>query len=271
MPSIQPYELFALTHKATLQDVRKAYYDMALMCHPDKGGSAEDMQTINAAYAWLKKGLEGVAPLVPDVPIEYDELLAEYKPEHAPTLLEIKGEIIGLPRDEFPYDDDFLYRCSIHKWQMETDEFRADPEHNVREYAIAFAKEHMARQSGSEDPDPSRLYPASIPHGYDDLIQHTTLATLDDPGDDPNTTVQSFSKSTDIMEFSEPLHHMLRSVKKGANTVNAEDVELPSKLDDYSIDGSASDYELAFSTLVEHGQWSSNMTECKLSYNDCSP
>jgi curved DNA-binding protein CbpA len=48
--SIQPYELLGVTMKSSLNDVRKAYYQLALLCHPDKGGNPQDMQLLHSAY-----------------------------------------------------------------------------------------------------------------------------------------------------------------------------------------------------------------------------
>jgi hypothetical protein len=51
---VSPYELLGLvSNKCTIQDVRKAYYELALICHPDKGGNANDMRVLQAAYDWI--------------------------------------------------------------------------------------------------------------------------------------------------------------------------------------------------------------------------
>ena len=39
---INPYKLFHLTYKSSLDKLRKAYYKIALICHPDKGGTEDD-------------------------------------------------------------------------------------------------------------------------------------------------------------------------------------------------------------------------------------
>jgi curved DNA-binding protein CbpA len=55
---INPYKLFGLNSKSKLQQLRKAYYKMALICHPDKGGTEEDMTTIHNAYIYIREHLE---------------------------------------------------------------------------------------------------------------------------------------------------------------------------------------------------------------------
>lgn len=52
---INPYEIMNLTSDSTLKDLKKAYYDMALICHPDKGGTDEDMIVIHNAYKYIKE------------------------------------------------------------------------------------------------------------------------------------------------------------------------------------------------------------------------
>ena len=55
---INPYDLFNLTSKSTLKQLQKKYYKMALICHPDKGGTDGDMIIIHKAYSYIKEQLE---------------------------------------------------------------------------------------------------------------------------------------------------------------------------------------------------------------------
>ena len=43
-------ELFGLSPTATLSELRAQYYDMALLCHPDRGGTAEQMRYVCTQY-----------------------------------------------------------------------------------------------------------------------------------------------------------------------------------------------------------------------------
>lgn len=54
---INPYQLLGLTPLSTLNFAKKQYYNMALLCHPDKGGASNDMITIHNAYNYVKKQL----------------------------------------------------------------------------------------------------------------------------------------------------------------------------------------------------------------------
>lgn len=51
---IQPFELMGVTYKTPLAEVRKRYYSLAMLCHPDKGGQAQDMATLHAAFKWIE-------------------------------------------------------------------------------------------------------------------------------------------------------------------------------------------------------------------------
>lgn len=55
---LDPYLLFGLEQDFTKKDLQLAYYELALLVHPDKGGSKEEMQTVQKAYKILKKGFE---------------------------------------------------------------------------------------------------------------------------------------------------------------------------------------------------------------------
>jgi curved DNA-binding protein CbpA len=55
---LNPYNLFGLNSKSNLKELQKSYYKMALLCHPDKGGTENDMNIIHHAYIYIKKQLE---------------------------------------------------------------------------------------------------------------------------------------------------------------------------------------------------------------------
>lgn len=58
MNFINPYKLFNVDISVTLKVLKKKYYKFALMCHPDKGGSENDMIMVYNSYLYIKEQLE---------------------------------------------------------------------------------------------------------------------------------------------------------------------------------------------------------------------
>ena len=58
MNNINPFDLLGVTTETNLKDVRRAYYKLSLICHPDKGGAKEDMIMLHNAYNYVKRQIE---------------------------------------------------------------------------------------------------------------------------------------------------------------------------------------------------------------------
>ena len=71
---INPYEIMNLSYNSSLKDLTKSYYQLALLCHPDKGGTEEDMIVIHNAYKYIKEQLENC-----DSDKTYDDLEDEFQ------------------------------------------------------------------------------------------------------------------------------------------------------------------------------------------------
>ena len=72
---LNPYELMGIdAHNPSLKKLKKAYYSLALLCHPDKGGSEEDMKMVLYAYRYIKEQFENCTNLK-----SYDERLVEFE------------------------------------------------------------------------------------------------------------------------------------------------------------------------------------------------
>lgn len=55
---INPFALLGVTTNSTFSELKRNYYNMALLCHPDKGGSNDDMITLHKAYNYCKEQLQ---------------------------------------------------------------------------------------------------------------------------------------------------------------------------------------------------------------------
>lgn len=58
MGFVNPYNLLGITIDSSVKELRKNYYELALVCHPDKGGDAKDMIVLHRAYLYCKQQLE---------------------------------------------------------------------------------------------------------------------------------------------------------------------------------------------------------------------
>jgi curved DNA-binding protein CbpA len=66
---INPYELLGIDIKRkdlTMKHVKKAYFEMALLCHPDKGGNESDMKVVQEAYEFIRDQMKNTSVLTDD-------------------------------------------------------------------------------------------------------------------------------------------------------------------------------------------------------------
>lgn len=92
---IKPYELFGLDENSKMSELKKAYYGMALMVHPDKGGTKDEMDILHKAYVYVKNQIENRV----DNPKSLEELEDEFK-----DFLQ-KQEEIPVPKFSDIYDE----------------------------------------------------------------------------------------------------------------------------------------------------------------------
>ena len=56
MNFINPYQLLGVNpNMPDLKQLKKSYYQLALLCHPDKGGKKESMDIVHKCYLYIKK------------------------------------------------------------------------------------------------------------------------------------------------------------------------------------------------------------------------
>lgn len=60
MSVVNPYDFLGVTPTSSLTEVRRAYFRLSLLCHPDKGGRADDMRILQSAYEWITHHIETV-------------------------------------------------------------------------------------------------------------------------------------------------------------------------------------------------------------------
>lgn len=115
---INPYNLLGLTIKSTPQEVRRAYYNLALLCHPDKGGSPKDMDIINSAYKYVIEQIECIDfdVTVESLEEDFSNFCLEQENKKRPSLMEIHDEVTGFNtkfNEEFENHRDKVFGASL--------------------------------------------------------------------------------------------------------------------------------------------------------------
>lgn len=75
---LNPYALLGVTVGSTCQEVRRAYYELAMHAHPDRGGSADQMRVVQAAYEYVMRQVAEVDRSKPTVEL-YQNAEDEFK------------------------------------------------------------------------------------------------------------------------------------------------------------------------------------------------
>lgn len=57
---INPFDLLGVDLNSSIEDVKHSYYNLALIMHPDRGGTLEEMDVLQKSYDWIKIQLLGV-------------------------------------------------------------------------------------------------------------------------------------------------------------------------------------------------------------------
>src|SRR6476620_4126000 len=55
MKFFNPYDLLGVSIDSTKEDVKKKYYELSLIMHPDKGGNPDDMISLKSSYEFVMK------------------------------------------------------------------------------------------------------------------------------------------------------------------------------------------------------------------------
>lgn len=109
---LNPFELFNLTHESTVKELKRAYFKLAMMCHPDKGGEANAMITLVKAYKYVLEQLEHKSEKsYEQIEIEFDRFCKEQLEIPMPSYTSItdemfEREILSINKDTNVYYND---------------------------------------------------------------------------------------------------------------------------------------------------------------------
>ena len=115
---IDPYSLLGVTINSTPKEVKQAYYNLALLCHPDKGGSSKDMDIVNSAYRYVIEQIESIDFELTFESLEEDfsKFCLEQEKEKPPTFMEIYDEITGFNKrfnEEFEASTNKIFGATL--------------------------------------------------------------------------------------------------------------------------------------------------------------
>lgn len=95
---LNPYDLLGVTPNSTCHDVRKRYYALACLCHPDRGGSNEQMQILHNAFQYV------ISQVSLNSSRTFEELEADFahfceeQTALPPPFMDIHAEAFNLPK-----------------------------------------------------------------------------------------------------------------------------------------------------------------------------
>lgn len=97
--TINPYDLLGVTIDSSIKELRKAYYDLALICHEDKGGNKEDMIAVHRAFKFVLRELSAVnrTTTIEDVSQAFQDFCRE-QTDRPPQFPDIYAEAFDLQK-----------------------------------------------------------------------------------------------------------------------------------------------------------------------------
>lgn len=232
MFTFDPWQLFGLKPTSTASEARRAYYKLAMIMHPDRGGNADDMRALHEAFRWVYGQLEGST-----FPISIDD----------PTMTPVIDAVIGMDRasleacyDRMKRTDEPRIRNMVLDWVkyvVERDLMQGKDLRGIEDYILE-SIEDVSKADSS-------MYRACVPEGYGGLMEQHQAST--EYSTDPSTLAPcSVGFSKELAVYKEP-------ICPNEFTIAEESIRIPEKKEDYSADTRGllmTDYALAHSRHI---------------------
>lgn len=248
MNLINPYKLLGITVNSTSSELKKNYYNLAKICHPDKGGNSEDMCIIYKSYKYVEKQFENCKNIK-----SYDEYEKDFE-DFCKKQTEIKlpayNEIYK-NSDEYLEEkkksDKIRYQCEQIKKERDayinSEEYKNLQKHHTK-FITNFNKKFDEEKSQIE----SKKIINPFDFGYGEFMDISDLQDekidLDDITEyNPIENLKNKNKFTkELVIYKEPLFTPLGYGKYFDYTVNHIN-DFSDKINNIQLN----DYKLAFS------------------------
>ena len=90
MNLLDPYHLLGVSPNSTMAELKQSYYQLSLLCHPDRGGNKDDMIIVVKAYRYIKQQFKNCSHLRTYEELEEDfETFCKEQEEIVPAFREI--------------------------------------------------------------------------------------------------------------------------------------------------------------------------------------
>jgi hypothetical protein len=226
---VNPFDLLGVSVDTSVDDLRKSYYRLARLCHPDKGGTKDDMATLHHAYCWLK---EQLGHRLPDDHLDMDALESSFR-----TFMELQSERNGpIKMDDVEWEafgvssESALTMCDGDPFlaQVVKTELRRKAEMGDMPTASDIAGVIETTKTAIAH---SVLIPASIGGGYDAFMDPSVSPVGDELVQHPPAPTHDFGAS-EVVIYTEPTYPHAHS---SLSDVGVEfDTTFPTSLDDYT-------------------------------------
>ena len=198
---INPYHLFGLTTDSSLSDLKKSYYELSLICHPDRGGDKDQMVTVHNSYLYLKEQLsnhnhEDLSETYQNLELQFQEFCQQQNkelPEFC-TIYEENNDFIQKFNSQFEQRHQHLEQDQSGPFQsgystlMEPSDNQIN---NIPEYPLSDCDQHLKNQFKQQIIEYQE--PKTLPDNYGNYFNFN-ISKIDD-----------FSHQSDTLEMTDYL------------------------------------------------------------------
>ncbi len=210
---INPYEFLGFDSRnpnISMNQLKSTYYQLALICHPDRGGNPDDMIILQNAYLYIKKQIE----LKDEKSTTFEDIEKEFK-----DFIEEQNNI-KCPAFATVYDD-------VHEWRRE---FNQKFEKNEMDVGSSLLSDGYGRMM-----DKSLINNINLETNYNSVIF--------DERDQELSSIPKHQFTSEIVTYTEPMSFNFNQ-SSGSDLNNTKKSDFTSSIGDLTL----SDYKKALTS-----------------------